>query len=85
MKKLQIEDVKNILNSMELCLPDENSAQTTLGNDLSMNDIDMAEMIIDVERLLDIHIPDTMWDKWSDGLSTLTVQQVVDDINTLVC
>ena len=86
MDKLTIDELKDILMDITtepVALVNLTGA-TLLCQDLGMDEADMTEMSIEIGDLLDIHIPTTTWSDWYDNMSTLTVQQVIDDSNNLL-
>ena len=58
LRKLAREDLKQIINDLLDYEIPVITGKTHLQNDLEMDSLDVVELIIDVEKLYNIHIPD---------------------------
>lgn len=88
--KLTIEGFRCILGSIgekniaEDEVSDEDLSQKILIKYFNMDDIDFTGLMMEMEKIFNVHVSNSLWYKWDDRLSSLTVQQFIDDWNNLV-
>lgn len=69
--------VKEIVADKVNSTYEEIDVRRDLRNDLGMESLDVIELVLDLQKEYNLHIPDQMCEKWK------TVQDAIDTINEL--